>query len=129
MDSDNRKITHQNNIKIVAPPSVILKMDKRSSGTQRQHHGCLQQKTAQSLGIPAGKTHELWIRVPGPVGIFKIFHHHEDREKIMDIVQKGSQYHLSPIKEATRKSNLSAMILHGNHKSANTNLNAADLEK
>ena len=47
----------------------------------------------------------------------------------MDIIQRGSQYHLSPIYEATRKDNLSTVILHGNHKSAKTNLNFTALEK
>ena len=47
----------------------------------------------------------------------------------MDIIQKGPQYHLSRIEEATKKSDLSTMILHGKHKSANKNLNAAYLKK
>ena len=42
---------------------------------------------------------------------------------------KGSQYHLSPIEEATRKFDLSATILYGNHKSSQANLNAEALEK
>ena len=47
----------------------------------------------------------------------------------MNIIQKGPQYHLSPIYEATRKSDLSAMILRANHKSAKTNINVIDSEK
>ena len=47
----------------------------------------------------------------------------------MDIIQKGPQYHLLPIEEATRKSNLPATILHGNQKPAEANLDATALEK
>ena len=76
-------------------------------------------------GSPLDYGSELW----DTTGISKLIHHHEDRDKIIDIIQKYSQYQLSPIEEATRKSNLSAMILRRNHKSAKTKLNAAVLEK
>ena len=29
--------------------------------------------------------------------ITKLFSHHEDRDRIVDIIQKGSRYHISPI--------------------------------
>ena len=47
----------------------------------------------------------------------------------MDTIQRGYQYHRLPIDKATRKSDLSAMILHGNQKSAKINLNVTDLER
>ena len=61
--------------------------------------------------------------------IANLFHHHEDRDKIMDIIQRGPQCHISPIERGTSNSNLSATILGGNHKSSKTDLNATDLEK
>ena len=43
--------------------------------------------------------------------------------------QHGSRYHLDPIEEETRKSDLSPMILRGNHKSSQSVINAAELDK
>ena len=57
------------------------------------------------------------------------FIHHEDKTKIINIIKHGSCYHLDPIKEETRKSDLSSMILRGNHKSPQSVLNAAALNK
>ena len=62
-------------------------------------------------------------------GILKLFSHHEDKYIIVNIIQKGSRYHLSPIEEATRKSVLEAMLLRGCHKSEKSCLNMAALEK
>ena len=59
----------------------------------------------------------------------KLFLHHEDRNKIISITNHGSCYHLDPIEEATRNSDLSTMILRGNHKSSQSVLNAAALNK
>ena len=47
----------------------------------------------------------------------QLFLHLEDKTKIISIIKQGSRYHLDPIEEETRKSDLSAMILRGNHKS------------
>ena len=59
----------------------------------------------------------------------KLFLHHEDKTKIISIIQNGSRYHLDPIEEETRKSDLDAMILRRNHKSSQSLLNAAALDK
>ena len=64
-----------------------------------------------------------------PTGIVKLFIHHEDGDKIMNIIQNCYQYLMSPIEEATRKSSISMMILRVNNKSFKLNLNAEDLEK
>ena len=56
-----------------------------------------------------------------------LFLHHEDKTKIINIIQHGSCYHLDPIEEETRKSDLDAMILRGNHKSPQSVLNEAAL--
>ena len=61
--------------------------------------------------------------------IAKLFRHHEYKDRIIDIIQKGSQYHLSPIYEATSISDLDAMILRVNNKLSKSNLNAAALDK
>ena len=50
--------------------------------------------------------------------VAKLFLHHEDKTKIINIIQKGSRYHLNPIEEEIRKSDLDAMILRENHKSS-----------
>ena len=60
--------------------------------------------------------------------IKKLFRYHKDKERIVDIIPKESWYHLSPIEDATSKSDLEAMLLRGNHKSARSALNAAALE-
>ena len=43
----------------------------------------------------------------------KLFLHHEDKTRIISIIKHGSRYHLDPIEEETRKSDLSAIILRG----------------
>ena len=53
----------------------------------------------------------------------KLFLHHEDKTKIIDIIQQGYRYHLDPIKEETRKPDLDAMIHRGNHKSSQSVIN------
>ena len=45
-------------------------------------------------------------------------YYHEDKVKIINIIQKCLRYHLDPIKEGERKSDLDAIILRGNHKSS-----------
>ena len=59
----------------------------------------------------------------------KIFLYHKDKTKIISIIQKGYGYHLGPIEEETQISDLDAMILRGNHKSSNSVLNSAALDK
>ena len=44
------------------------------------------------------------------------------------MIQKGSRYHLSPIEDATQKSDLEAMLLRGNPKSERSAHNVAALE-
>ena len=50
------------------------------------------------------------------MALSKLFLHHEDKTKIINIIQHGSCYHLDPIEEETRKSDLDAMMLRWNHK-------------
>ena len=59
----------------------------------------------------------------------KLFYYHEDKINIINIIQKGLRYHIDPIKEETRKSDLDAMILGGNHKPSHPEMNSAALEK
>ena len=56
-------------------------------------------------------------------GITKLFSHHEDRNRIVDIIQKGLRYHLSLIEDAKRKSYLEGMLLSRNRKLAMSALN------
>ena len=50
-------------------------------------------------------------------GIAKIFIRHEDKKRIVDIIQKGCQYHLLSIEEAIRKPDLEVILLRVNCKS------------
>ena len=63
------------------------------------------------------------------MALAQLFLHHEDKTKIINIIKHRSCCHLNPIEEETRKSDLSAMILRGNHKSSQSVLNAAALNK
>ena len=63
------------------------------------------------------------------MALAQIFLHHEDKTKIINIIKHGSRYHLDPIEEGKRKSDLGAMIIRGNHKSSQSVLNAAVLNK
>ena len=47
----------------------------------------------------------------------KLFLHHEGKNKIINIIKHGSCYHLNPIKEEKRKSDIDTTIIMGNHKS------------
>ena len=38
--------------------------------------------------------------------IRNLFRYHEDKERIVEIIQKWSRYHLSPIEDTTRKLDL-----------------------
>ena len=49
-------------------------------------------------------------------GIKKIFCYHEDTERIVEIIQKRSRYHLSPIEDTTKKSDQESMLIRGSHK-------------
>ena len=62
-------------------------------------------------------------------GITKLLIHREDKDRIVYITQKGSRYHLSPKEEATRKTDLEAMILRGNHKVDKSGLNVAEMDQ
>ena len=63
------------------------------------------------------------------MSLTKLFFYHQDKTKIVNIIQQGSRYHLNPIEEEARKSDLDAMILRGNHKSSHSVLNSAALDK
>ena len=65
----------------------------------------------------------------GSAALEKLLFYHEDRTKIINIIQKGSCYHLDTIEEETRKSDLDAMILKENHKSSHSELNSSALDK
>ena len=45
-----------------------------------------------------------------------LFHYHENKIKIVKIIQKVFCYHLDPINEETIKSELDTMVLRGDHK-------------
>ena len=83
----------------------------------------------EELKVLQGSSLHYGSEFQGTTGIANLIHHHEDRDKVINIIKKGSQYHMSPIKEVTSKSDLFVMILCGNHKSAQTNLNVVPLEK
>ena len=48
----------------------------------------------------------------------KLFLHHNEKTKIINIIQQGFCYHLNKIEEEKQKSDLDAMILRGNHNSS-----------
>ena len=55
--------------------------------------------------------------------------YHENKTNIINIIQQGSCYHLGPIEDKTRKSDLDAMTIRGNHKLSHSVLNSAALDK
>ena len=59
----------------------------------------------------------------------QLFIYHKDKTRIISIIKHRSCYHLDPIEEETSKSDLSTRILRGNHKSPQSVLNAAALNK
>ena len=63
------------------------------------------------------------------VPLAKLFLHHMDKTNIINIIKQGYCYHINPIEEETRKSDLDTMLLRGNHKSFHLVLNSAALEK
>ena len=61
--------------------------------------------------------------------IKNLLRHHEEKERIFNIIRKGSRYYLSPIEYATRKYDLEGMLLRGNHKRERSVHNTTALEK
>ena len=49
-------------------------------------------------------------------GITNLFSHHEDKDRIAEIFQKGPNYHISPIEEVISRSDLREMFLRVNNK-------------
>ena len=76
-------------------------------------------------GSPIYYGSEIW----DITGIDNLFHYHEDKERIFEIIQRGSRYHLSPIEDTTMKLDLEDMLLRGSHKSARSALNASSMKK
>ena len=59
----------------------------------------------------------------------KLLFYHEYRVNIINIIHQGSRYCLDPIEEETRKLDLDAMILRGDHKSSHSEMNSAEIDK
>ena len=66
---------------------------------------------------------------PDTTDLAQLLVHHEDKIKVINIIKHRSRYHLDLIEEETRKSDLDAMILRGNHKSFQSVFNASALDK
>ena len=105
---------------------------KWTQGTARQNiqildalNGSLGAAMESQKGSPLNYVLTFW----GITGTKNLFSHHEDKYRIVDIIQKGSHYHISPIEEVTIKSNLEAMLLRADHKLARSDLNTTALEK
>ena len=103
MASENNRTAHQYNIQIVANPVFYFKQIKETEVHNINILAAFNRKLGEALetdqGIPLDYGFDLW----DPTGISNLFHHHEDREKKMECIQKGSQYHQSPIYEVTSK--------------------------
>ena len=76
-------------------------------------------------GIPLDYSSEFWDLS----GTTQIFKYYKDKEIILEIIQKGYQYHLLTMEEASRKSDLAAMLLRGNHNLVNLALNVVAPKK
>ena len=63
------------------------------------------------------------------MALAKLLLNHEDKTKIINIIRKGSCYHLITIKEEARKSDLDTMMIRENYKSSHSLLKSSGLDK
>ena len=82
-----------------------------------------------SIGVHKDSPVNYRLEFRDTTALAQIFLHQEDKTNNINIIKHGSRYHLDPIKEETRKSDLDAMILKGYHKSYQPVLNTAALNK
>ena len=127
MASENYKTTHQENNQQDYAPSVLLQTNKRGSITKKKYPACLQRTLGIRLGSSAGHPPGLCLRVTVFHQKFQNLSSLRGQRQKINIIKKGYQYHLLSIEEATRKSDLYVMILRGNQKPDNVNINTVDL--
>ena len=119
MASDEDQETNHKTSQGIWATSIIIQTDRGICKLQQPNIICVQWKLRVENGTPEGKFPGIWFRIYG----------HHRNQNIIDIIQKRSRYHQSPIEEARRKSDPEAKPLRGNHKSERSDLNTSALEK
>ena len=127
MASDKDQETDHKTRKETRKTSLLLQTDSGGRTNNQPNISSIQWKLRRSNRIPNEKPTRLWLIILGHQQNQKLFCYHEDIERIVDIIQKGSLYHISPIEDATQKLYLEAMLIRGNNKSASSDLNIAAL--
>ena len=129
MTSDDNQKCNKNTVKEIGIPVFSLNQTQEAplkncnilSAFNRNLGEAMESQKGSPLDHGSEFRHIAWIT--------KLFSHHEDKDIIVYIIQKGLPYHLSPIEEATIKSDLENMLLRRKHKSAKAYLNATALGK
>ena len=98
---------------------IILILSFKRTQASAQHNRNILAAFDENLGkaveAQQGITLDYGSEFQDLLGLKNVFRHHEDRYRILDIIQKGSRYHLSPIEEATKKFSFGVTINHTNH--------------
>ena len=103
-------------VKKIGPPVFSFKRTQEASQNNSQilaaFNGSLGTSTESQKRIPLVYGSEFW----DITRIKNLFRHHKDKGRIVDIIQKGSCYNLSPINGAIRKLDLEDILLREKHK-------------
>ena len=91
MASDNNKTITRTTSKELRPPVLSLKRKKEAEVQNRNilasFNGNLGEASEAHQVIPP----DYGSKFRDPTGITNLYHHHEDKETIMELIQKGSQ--------------------------------------
>ena len=116
MASENYQETDHKTSQETWSTSLLLQTGTGIRTLEHLNLSCVQWKLMGGNRSPKGNPSILWFRILRHNRNQNLFHHHEYKERIVDITQKLSRHHLSPIEETRRKSDLEYMLLQRNHK-------------
>ena len=91
MDSENDKKTHQDNIKIFVTPVFFFKRTQEVAVHNRNILDSFNGNLGKALETQQGSPLDYGSEFRYPTCIANLLHHHEDKDKIMEIIQRGSQ--------------------------------------
>ena len=101
MDSDNDQETDHKISQKTWKTSLLLQTHTGGHTNKQPNISDIQWKPRISNKTPNGNSNRLWLRISGYQQNQKVFRYHEENERIVDIIQKVSRYHLSSIDDAT----------------------------
>ena len=121
MDCDNSKEDSKETKNQIRPPFLCFNWENSSAPHTSNILADFRRNINKTLESQEGVSLDHVSELKYLLYLITLFRHHDYRKRILDVIQKGYRYHLSPIKEATRKYDSEAAILMGHHKLGKTN--------